>query len=182
MNTMTADNLRSAFGGESMANMRYRIWGEKAKEDGFDNISRLFTAIARAEKVHATNHFVALKDQVGDALVPSMGGFGYTDTPENLQGAINGELYESTEMYPSFLEVAKMQNQVGAQQSFYYALEAEKVHAEMYREAKKAAKTGSDLDLGPVQICLECGYTVEGNIPGECPICGASADEFQTFA
>lgn len=181
MNSMTADNLRSAFGGESMAHMRYRIWGQKAQKEGFDNIGRLFTAIARAEKVHATNHFKVLKDQVGDALVPSMGGFGYTDTPENLQGAINGEVYESTEMYPSFMEVAKMQNQVSAQQSFYYAQEAEKVHAEMYREAKKAAKAGSDLDLGPVQICEECGYTVEGNIPGECPICGSSADIFQTF-
>ncbi len=32
MNAMTQDNLRSAFGGESMAHMRYRIWGEKAKK------------------------------------------------------------------------------------------------------------------------------------------------------
>jgi len=181
MNTMTADNLRSAFGGESMAHMRYRIWGDKATEDGFNNIGRLFTAIAAAEKVHATNHFVALRDQVGDELVPSMGGFGYTDTTENLQGAINGEVYESTEMYPSFLEVAKMQDQPKAQQSFHYALEAEKVHADMYREAKKAAKAGNDLDLGPIQICTECGYTVEGDAPNMCPICAASSDEFRAY-
>ncbi|MEF8787764.1 MAG: rubrerythrin family protein [Planctomycetota bacterium] len=182
MNTMTADNLRSAFGGESMAHMRYRIWGDKAKEDGFDNISRLFTAIAAAEKVHATNHFIALREQVGDALVPSMGGFGYTETTENLQGAINGEVYESTEMYPSFLEVAKMQDQPSAQQSFYYALEAEKIHAEMYREAKEAAKAGNDLDLGPVQICTQCGYTVEDDSPPTmCPICAAGSDEFKAF-
>ncbi len=181
MNTMTADNLRSAFGGESMAHMRYRIWGDKAKEDGFDNIARLFTAIAAAEKVHATNHFVALREEVGDALVPSMGGFGYTTTTENLQGAINGEVYESTEMYPSFLEVAKMQEQPKAQQSFHYALEAEKVHADMYREAKKAARAGDDLDLGPIQICTECGYTVEGDAPNMCPICAASSDEFRAY-
>ena len=182
MHTMTADNLKSAFGGESMAHMRYRIWGDKAREDGYENIARLFKAISRAEKVHATNHFVALRDQVGDALVPSMGGFGYTETPHNLQGAIDGEVYESTEMYPSFLEVAKMQGQTSAQQSFYYALSAEKVHADMYKEAKKAAEAGNDLDLGPVQICTECGYTAEGKKPGTCPICGATSEEFETFS
>ena len=51
MNKMTQDNLRSAFGGESMAHMRYRIWGEKAKE-GFPNVSRLFYATSDAEEVH----------------------------------------------------------------------------------------------------------------------------------
>ena len=181
MHKMTADNLRTAFGGESMAYMRYQIWGQEAKKEGLDNIGRLFFAISAAEKVHASNHFEVLSEQVGDALVPAMGGFGKTETPENLQGAIDGEVYESTEMYPSFLEVAGNQRENDARQSFYYALSAEKVHAKMYREAKKAAESGSDLDLGPVQICNVCGYTVEGDPPRECPICGATAEEFDSF-
>ena len=32
MNAMTSDNLRSAFGGESQAHMRYRIWGNEAEK------------------------------------------------------------------------------------------------------------------------------------------------------
>ena len=55
-NAMTADFLRSAYGGESMANMRYHIWGKMAEKEGFPNIGRLFYAIAYAEEVHATNH------------------------------------------------------------------------------------------------------------------------------
>ena len=35
MNHMTAVNLRSAFGGEAMANMRYKIWSKKALEEGY---------------------------------------------------------------------------------------------------------------------------------------------------
>ena len=33
MNEMTAANLRSAFGGESQARMRYIVWGKKAEAD-----------------------------------------------------------------------------------------------------------------------------------------------------
>ena len=57
MNKMTAENLRSAFGGESQASMRYKIWAEKAEKDGFPTVARLFRATADAEKVHATLHF-----------------------------------------------------------------------------------------------------------------------------
>ena len=63
MNEMTATNLRSAYGGESQANMRYKVWGARAREEGFPNVARLFEAIAYAEEVHAGNHFHALADE-----------------------------------------------------------------------------------------------------------------------
>ncbi len=57
MKAMTAQNLRSAFGGESQAHMRYRIWGgDKADEDGFPTVARLFRATSDAEEIHATLH------------------------------------------------------------------------------------------------------------------------------
>ena len=62
-NAMTADFLRSAYGGESMAHMRYLIWGEVARKEGLNNIGTLFEAIAYAEYVHANNHFNVLKEQ-----------------------------------------------------------------------------------------------------------------------
>jgi len=54
MNAMTVQNLRSAFGGESQAHMRYLIWADKAEKEGFPNVGRLFRAISFAEQVHAT--------------------------------------------------------------------------------------------------------------------------------
>ena len=56
-NAMTADFLRSAYGGESLAHMRYLYWADVARDEGFDNIGKLFDAIAYAEQVHANNHF-----------------------------------------------------------------------------------------------------------------------------
>lgn len=182
MREMTAANLRSAYGGESMAHMRYIAWGDKAERDGFPNVARLFRAISYAEQVHATSHFRAMKDEGGDHLVAAGGGFGLATTSENLAGAIGGETFEVEEMYPVYLEAAKLQEEKAAARSCEWALEAEKTHAELYTKAKEAVDAGSDVELGPVQVCTLCGHTVDGDAPDKCPICGASADKYRTFA
>lgn len=181
MNHMTAANLRSAFGGESMANMRYKIWGKTALKEGFKNVARLFEAISFAEEVHAGNHFKELEYVKGDYLVASQAGFGLTRTSENLQGAIDGENFEIEQMYPSYIAVAKEQGEKGGLLSFHYALEAEKIHSAMFTKAKQDVDKGKDMDLGDVQICTICGHTVDGPIPEKCPICGVTHELFVTF-
>jgi rubrerythrin len=76
MHPMTAANLRNAHGGESMAHMRYMIWGSRAEKEGYGNVARLFRTIASAETVHASNHFRELKDEAGDELCASKAVFG----------------------------------------------------------------------------------------------------------
>jgi rubrerythrin len=183
MHKITTANLRNAHGGESMAHMRYLIWGDLAEKQGFPNIARLFRAIASAETVHASNHFRELKDQFGDALCTSMAVFGSGSTSQNLQGGINGETYEITEMYPTYLETAKFQGEKGAELSFHYALEGEKTHRALFQKAKEFVDSrDKDVDLGPVRVCTVCGWTYEGDMPDKCPICGATKDKIDTFA
>ncbi|KOA20138.1 rubrerythrin-2 [Clostridium homopropionicum DSM 5847] len=180
-NAMTADFLRSAYGGESMAHMRYLIWGEAAEKDDFPNISRLFKAVAYAELVHAKNHFKVLKEQVGDNTVPAGAVFGITNIVDNLQGAINGELHEIDQMYPVYLETARFQGEKDAERSFHYAVEAEKKHAELFNKAKESAKEGKDLEKDNFYVCPICGYTEEKDAPEKCPICGAKKELFKEF-
>lgn len=183
MHSITAGNLRNAHGGESMAHMRYKTWGDVAQREGFRNVARLFRAIASAENIHATNHFRELKSEAGDSLCASMAVFGIGNTSQNLQGGINGETYEITEMYPTYLETARFQGEKGAQLSFHYALASEKTHAALFQKAKTVIDSSKqDANLGPIQICEVCGWTYEGDIPEKCPICGATGDKFQTFA
>ncbi|MCK4602497.1 MAG: rubrerythrin family protein, partial [Phycisphaerae bacterium] len=128
MHEMTAGNLRSAFGGESMAHMRYKIWAAKATSDGFASVSRLFRALSCAEQAHATGHFNALADVAGTFLVPSGGGFGFGSTSDNLAEAIAGETFEIDEMYPAYDAVARIQENASARTSIRYALAAETDH------------------------------------------------------
>lgn len=180
-NAMTADYLHSAYGGESMAHMRYLIWGDIAKKEGFPNVGRLFEAIAYAERVHAGNHFRVLGDQSGDATVTAGGAFGVGKTADNLQGAINGELHEVNQMYPVYLNTAQFQKESGAERSFHFALEAEKIHAKLFQQALDAVRAGKDMELKHIYICPVCGYTVLDNPPEKCPVCGAGREVFVEF-
>ena len=167
MKSTTENNLRNAFAGESQANIKYLIFADKADKEGKTNIARLFRAVSFAEQVHAANHFNILGEN--------------KSLSENLQTAINGETYEVDEMYPSFLEVAKNQNEKQAQLSFTRALEAEKIHARMYKNAKQAVDEGKDISVGDIYICEVCGYTVEAEAPDRCPVCNAPKDKLKKF-
>lgn len=180
-NDMTAQNLRSAFGGESQAYQRYMVWGEKAKEEGFSNVALLFKAIAYAEHIHASNHFEALDNCDGDFLVASNAGFGIGTTAQNLEGAKAGEDFEIDQMYPTYNLVAKEQQENEAVRSFHYALEAEKIHSKLFGEARKNVIKGNDYKLESVSICEVCGHTVVDGTPDECPICGAPKEDFKVF-
>ncbi len=181
-NGMTADFLRSAYAGESMAHMRYNIWADVAEKEGFPNVARLFHAIAYAEQVHATNHFREIDGKTAaDATVTAGGVFGYGKTADNLQGAINGELHEVEQMYPVYLNAAKFQNEPGAERSFHGALEAEKIHAKLFQKALDSVKSGKDISFNKIYICPVCGYTVVDNPPARCPVCGAKREVFKEF-
>jgi rubrerythrin len=180
-NAMTADFLRSAYGGESMAHMRYLIWGEEAEKNGFPNIGRLFKAVANAEWVHAKNHFNVLKDGVGDNSVVAGAAFGNTDIVQNLQGAIDGELHEVKQMYPVYLETAKFQSEKDAERSFHFALEAEKIHAELFKSAQENAKAGNDIGNDKIYVCPVCGYTEIGDNVDKCPVCSTKKEMFKNF-
>lgn len=180
-NAMTADFLRSAYGGESMAHMRYLIWSESAAKAGFPNIGRLFQGVAYAELVHARNHFNVMKEQVGDSSVAAGAVFGHTNIVENLQGAINGELHEIDQMYPVYLETAKFQEEKEAQKSFHYALEAEKIHAKLFQDAQDLAKEGKDIASETIYVCPICGFTEIGDHVDNCPVCGVKKEMFHSF-
>ena len=167
MHPMTKENLKSAFSGESQAHMKYLIFSDKAEEEGFGNIARLFKAIAFAERVHASNHLNALN--------------GSNLTMDNLDVAIEGETFEVNEMYPAYKAVAELQDEKKAVKSMHYALEAEKIHSVLYGEAKETVKSGKDLEVGEINICPVCGHTVVGKAPGRCPICGVQGDRFKRF-
>ena len=167
MRAMTNENLSAAFAGESQAHMKYLAFSAKAEKEGKPNIARLFHAIAYAEQVHATNH---LKE---------LGGIG--DTVANLQAAMDGEIFEVEEMYAAYLAVTELQAEKGAKRSMTYAIEAEKIHAVMYGDAKKVAEAGQDIDIAEVYICPVCGFTHIGEPPDNCPVCGVKKDRFKTF-
>ena len=163
--TDTIKNLKEAFAGESQANQKYRAFAKKAEKEGFSNIARLFQATAEAERIHAEGHLRALE--------------GIGSTADNLQAAIDGETYEYTKMYPPMFDQAKADDHK-AKRMFEYALDAEEVHARLYKLALEAVQQGKDLDAD-FYLCPVCGYIEFGKPTEDCPVCGTKAGKFVKF-
>jgi len=159
----TADNLKAAFAGESQANRKYLAFAQKAEQEGFSNVARLFRTAAEAETIHASGHLAAL------------GGVG--STLDNVKAAMGGETYEFTEMYPPMLKRASTDNHA-AKRMFSYALKAEEVHARLYAMALEALKQGQDLTGVDFFLCPVCGNIEIGKAPDACPICGTKGEAF----
>jgi rubrerythrin len=160
----TAENLQSAFAGESQANRKYLAFAKKAEAEGLTQVAKLFRAAAEAETVHAHAHFRVIG--------------GIQDTARNLQAAIDGEGYEFTHMYPEFLAEAERENNKPAATSFRNALAVEKIHHGLYSNALKTIKSGQDLPQKRFFVCQVCGNTVLDEAPDRCPICNAAKDRF----
>ena len=161
----TEDNLREAFAGESQANRKYTAFAKKADKEGFSNVARLFRAAARSETHHALKHLGVLK--------------GVGSTLDNLKAAVEGETFENSKMYPEFIAKADIEGNALAKMSFYAANEAEMVHAELYTKAVEAISSGSDIAAVDYFVCEVCGFTVEGEAPDKCPVCGAAKEKFE---
>ena len=164
MTSKTEGNLKTAFAGESQANRRYLFFAEKADKEGQPQVARLFRAVAEAETVHARRHFDAMN--------------GGGSTSDNLKAASKGEHYEFTEMYPSFIKEAEKEDNLKAQMSFDRANSVEQIHHKLFESTIKALESKQPIKVEPYFVCQVCGYTVAGEAPETCPICGAPRSRF----
>jgi rubrerythrin len=149
MKKKTEDNVKTAFAGESQAHMKYKAFADAAEKEDFANVARHLKTLAGIQK-----------------------------TAQNLQAALDGENYEVEDMYPAFKSVAESEGEKAAVYWFSAALEAEKVHAGLYKKAKEVVDKGQDLAYFPIHVCSVCGFTVEGDAPDKCPVCGAPKEKF----
>lgn len=180
---LVKEALLSAYAGESMAQSRYRAFEEVAEREGFKNVARLFRAIAFAEQVHARNHLMRMASIMSDQKACGGAPIGLGNTSQNLTLAIMGEEFEVKEMYPTYVAIAEFHKDESAEKTFRWALEAEKIHAELYRKAKEYVDKGEDMPLeGKVWICPVCGHTHVGSeAPERCPVCGVARDKYIGF-
>jgi rubrerythrin len=159
----TQENLKEAFAGESQANRKYLAFADKAQQEGYKQVAKLFRAAADAETVHAKNHLRV------------MGGVG--KTIDNLKSAISGETAEFKDMYPKFIEQAKKEKVTDAViLSFDVANQVERIHAGLYKKALDSLGENEETEY---YVCQICGNTVEGEALDRCPICNAPKEMFK---
>jgi rubrerythrin len=157
----TGDNLKIAFTGESKAFMNYTAYAAIAEKEGRKQVAKLFRALAEAERVHSQSYIII------------MGETG--ESEHNLTNSIDGETYEFTQMYPSFIAQAEKEGNHRVVIAFRNAMAAEKVHGNLLSYMLEHLGQEKESDY---YVCSVCGHTVSGNAPERCPSCGAAREKF----
>jgi rubrerythrin len=164
MGERTRNNVYTAFVGEAKAYHRLLAFARKADEEGFDQIAKLFRAVAAAEGVHAERHLKLM----GEAMVQS--------TEENLQSSFERETTVNEVYYPRFIREAEEEDEPAAALTFSQARDVEEGHAALYKRALNALLRDETHDY---YVCQVCGYIAEREAPDQCPICNAKRDRFR---
>jgi rubrerythrin len=155
--------LKEAFAAESKAHVRNQAFAQKAEDEGFPEVAKLFRAVSNAEGVHAKEYLKYLEGVVGT-------------TEENLQTAFEKEITANTEGYAPFIKEALAVKREDVAWSLIRARDVEDRHAKLYKAALAAMSVDREVDY---HVCQVCGYVFDGALPDNCPVCRAGREKFK---
>lgn len=164
----TEENLLQAFTGESVARNRYIYYADIARQEGYRYIAKILEEVADNEKYHAQEELKLLYKQ--------------RTTVQNLKEAIEGERYESEEMYPRFAQEAEVEGNRPAEILFTQISKIEKEHRARFKKLLDMIESGTVFKREqPIKWkCSVCGYTYEGHEPpNRCPYCKRSKEYYE---
>jgi rubrerythrin len=172
----TLQNLNTAYRGESNAANRYREFARKAETENFKQAAKLFRAACASEEIHRKIIERAILKMGGQIATFKLDGVPQVSTADNLRNAIKSESAESATLYAKFLTTARADNEKSAIRAFNYALEAEKKHAEYFRQALD--RIGDELPI-TCYLCKDCGLLLTQLPAKKCPVCREGLKEFK---
>lgn len=175
----TLDALKASIAGETGASAKYAGYAKAADEAGYPQVAKLFRAASAAEQVHIGMEAALVEAEEPDYVRPTAEAADPLPVDLMLIDAANGEIHETSDMYPEFIKKAQEEGNDKAVKVFTKAKLAESVHAEKYLEAYNNLDAADDDNY---YLCPFCGYIHKGaEAPEVCPICGAKKAAFKEF-
>ncbi len=164
MDDKIRDAMQQAYTGESKALLRLQVYAEKADEDGYPQIAKLFRVIAFSEWIHGSRALRYLREIKG--------------TEENLKLSFESETKVAGVAYDKFVKTATDLDDAAALKIFANSKDVEDVHAKLYKEAMNHLMEEKETTYW---VCMVCGYVSDGVLPEVCPVCQAKKEEFREF-
>ena len=156
--------LEETVQGELLAHFNYLMFADRAERRGMERIASLFRALAASEYYHARSFFSILHQPAPFA--------------ETIQTYEPGETFEYSHFYRMLAQYAKDHGSPLAEQAYAGAAMAEKVHAELLRQAADMENFGER----KVYVCPVCGYVMVGDVaPERCPVCGGPKKQYEVY-
>ncbi len=171
--SQTAVNLHTSFAAEAQARTRYNFFANRAREEGFVQIAKIFDETADQEFEHALRFFKFFNG--GELPVNWSFPTGVIeDTHANLLSAAELERYVGDEMYAMFAKTAQEEGYQRAADTFHAIIVSEKHHEKLYLHLAQNIESGKSFcrEEEVTWRCLSCGYLHKGSdAPDKCPAC-----------
>jgi len=162
---MTTDKIKQAlyeaYAGEAKAMLRLKVYAEKADQEGYPQIAKLFRVISESEEVHGKRSLRLLRE--------------VKSTEDNLEASFASETNIAGVAYQKFVKLAADEGDNAAQIYFSQSHDVEDVHAKLYKEAMTHLMEDRQTTY---YLCEVCGFVSDGILPDLCPVCGAKKDKF----
>jgi rubrerythrin len=114
----TEDALYQAYTGEAKAALRLKVFAEKAEEEGYRQMAKLFRVIAFSEEIHGARALRVLGRVKG--------------TEENLAASFESETRVAEVAYDQFIRDAEVEGNGAAVLHFSQSKDVEEIHAKLY--------------------------------------------------
>ncbi|NLA42421.1 MAG: rubrerythrin family protein [Smithella sp.] len=164
MDQKIREALREAYVGEAKASLRLKMFADKADQEGYSQMARLFRVIAFSEEIHGKRALRVLRE--------------IKTTEENLAESFESEKTVAEIAYDRFVKIAEQAGDKQALLHFSQSRDVEETHAKLY---KQAMNHFMEERQAVYHVCMVCGYVADGVLPEECPVCAAKKDQFTTF-
>ena len=164
MDEKIKDAMHQAYTGESKASLRLKVFAEKADQEGYPQLAKLFRVISFSEELHGKRALRLMRE--------------IKSTEENLAESFESETRVAGVAYDNFIKYAEEVGDRAASVYFSQSRDVEEIHAKLYKEAMDHVLEERQTTY---YVCDVCGYVSDGILPEECPVCGAKKDRFVTY-
>ena len=181
----TEKNLLKSFAGESQARNRYTYFSGVAKNEGYVQISAIFSETADNESIHAKRMFKFLESGSALEITASYSAGRMGKTAENLEASAAGENEEHTLLYPSFAKTAREEGFDKVDEMYENISVAEQQHEKRYRALLANVKNGTVFkkDKPVTWRCSKCGFIhTNTEALAHCPACNHPQAHFEILA
>ncbi len=181
----TISVLKELYKAEMIASRAYSGFAQKAEEEEYYSVARLFSALSESEAVHARNFKNILNDLGGEPEAFPDPDLTIADTKTNLKWALKVELSEIDIHYPILIERIKPEGNIRALQDITYAWESEMQHRDLIKRMRSAiglffGRIVDKLkDAKDYHVCQRCGSTVFTLPEESCIICGSPVSRYK---
>jgi len=179
--SQTAKNLLISFAFESQANNRYLFFANKAREDEYIQIAKIFKETADQEFEHALRFFKFFNGGELEITATFLTGV-IKGTYENLLASASLENNVHTQLYPQFAKIARQENYERAAETWDAIIVAERHHEKCFLALAENIRSDKVFQRGHQETwrCTNCGYLHTGNdAPAQCPACLRSSGYFE---